>query len=296
MQDYTGELAALLTAALWTITALAFEQASKRVGSLTVNLIRLFLAFIFYCILSLVRGNPVLPLSADTYSWVWLSVSALIGFVIGDFCLFKSYELIGSRIASLLMALAPPMAAIFAWFVLSEGFSLMNTVGMTLTILGIGLVIMDRPGGKVKLKFKISGVLYGLGGAAGQAIGLVFSKLGMKDLDPFTASHIRVIAGFLSFLILFAIFNKWKNLKPLFKGFKNIGYITIGSFFGPFLGVSFSLMAVKHTTAGIASTIMAIVPVLIIPPTILLYKERITWREIIGAFVAVGGVAVFFIT
>jgi len=295
LQTHTGEFAALATAALWTITALAFEQASKRVGSLAVNLVRLLLALIFFSILNLLRGEPIFPQGVSQHSWFWLSISALIGFVFGDYCLFQAYARIGSRIASLMMALAPPLAAIFGWIILNESFSLLNSAGMLLTLLGIILVILERPHKQIKARYNMIGILFGLGGAVGQAIGLVFSKFGMGDLDPFVASQIRVIAGLAGFVILFTIFNRWHKLKPVFGSIKSIGFISMGSFFGPFLGVSFSLLSVKHTSTGIASTIMAIVPVLIIPPAILLLKEKVSFKEIIGACMAVGGVALFFI-
>ena len=72
-------------------------------------------------------------------------------------------------------------------------------------------------------------------------------------------------------------------------------FIIIGAFFGPFIGVYLSLLAVKYTTVGIASTIMAVIPVMIIPAAILLYKEKVTLKEVIGAFITVGGVVLFFV-
>jgi len=47
MENYLGEIAGLLTAVFWTVTSLAFESAGKKVGSLSVNLIRLVMAFFF---------------------------------------------------------------------------------------------------------------------------------------------------------------------------------------------------------------------------------------------------------
>jgi len=74
-----------------------------------------------------------------------------------------------------------------------------------------------------------------------------------------------------------------------------MGRIGIGAFFGPFLGVSFSLLAVKYTTTGIASTLMALTPVMIILPARYIFKEKITTKEVVGAFIAVAGVVVFFV-
>ena len=167
---------------------------------------------------------------------------------------------------------------------------------MMITLAGIVVVILRKPGKKLMLHYSRQGVLYGIGGATGQAVGLVFSKLGMGEADPFAASQVRVIAGIAGYLILFTILNRWKKLVPAFSNAGNFSFIAIGSFFGPFLGVSFSLMAIKFTTTGIASTIMAIVPVLIIAPSIWIFKERISWRDLLGAIIAVGGVAIFFLS
>jgi len=295
MGQHTGEFAALITAFLWTITALSFEQASKQVGSLAVNLIRLVLAFILYSIFLWIRdGQPFDP-SISKDGKLWLAVSGLVGFVLGDYCLFKAYILIGSRVSNLLMALAPPLAAFFGFMVINETLALLGLIGMLITLSGIVLVILRKPGKKFTLQYSKNGVLYGLGAAAGQAVGLVFSKLGMGDADPFAASQIRVIAGIGGYLLLFTVLNRWKKLIPAFTSLRNFGFIAVGSFFGPFLGVSFSLMAVKFTTTGIASTIMAIVPVLIIAPSVWIFKEKIGWRDLLGAVIAVSGVALFFI-
>ena len=295
MGNHTGEFAALATALLWTVTALSFEKAAKRIGSLAVNILRLSLALAFYCILSLFRNGNLFPAHIDAHGWIWLSVSGIIGFVLGDYCLFSAYAMIGSRISNLLMALAPPLATLFGWMIVGEKFSLRGLLGMSITLAGIILVVLRRPGNKFNFHYSAKGLLFGLGAAAGQAIGLVFSKFGMRDADPFASSQIRVISGTIGFVALFAILNKWSLLKPAFNRPSTLGFVSAGSFFGPFLGVSFSLMAIKYTTTGIASTIMALVPVLLIPPAIILMKEKVSWREILGSAIAVCGVALFFI-
>jgi drug/metabolite transporter (DMT)-like permease len=104
-----------------------------------------------------------------------------------------------------------------------------------------------------------------------------------------------LVAGLAGFIIIVTILGRWTGVRSALSNRAGLKAILIGSFFGPFLGVSFSLIAVKHTAAGIASTLMAIVPVLIIPPAILLYKQKVTIWEVAGAVLSVGGVALFFI-
>lgn len=302
---HLGEFAALLVAVFWTITALSFASASRSIGSLQVNWLRLVFAFFFLGFLLLFRTCSFFPVENTATSWLWLSLSGLIGFVIGDFCLFLSYEYISARISMLVMALAPPIAAITGYFILGESFTGMNLVGMIITLFGIAIVVLDKPAvdeddlNKPKQLFKsvhsVKGLLLAFGGAAGQGVGLVLSKLGMQQFDPFASTQIRIITGIIGFTLIILFAGRVGNLRKALKNKPAIGLVTLGAIFGPFLGVSLSLLAVQHTSTGIASTIMAIVPVLIIAPSVYLFKETVNKREIIGAVLAVSGVALFFI-
>jgi drug/metabolite transporter (DMT)-like permease len=292
-----GEILALLTAVFWTITALAFESASIKVGSLAVNIIRLFFGLLFLSLFTWIRQGQFFPVGASGENWLWLSVSGIIGLVLGDLFLFKSYTLIGSRFAMLIMALVPPITAIFGFLLLGERINLLSYGGMFLTILGIAMAILGRKKESKGLKLKLSplGLLYAVGGAIGQALGLVFSKMGMEDYDPFAATQIRIIAGFAGFAIIAGVMHRWKMIFASLKNVAAMKGIVIGSFFGPFLGVSFSLWAILYTETGIASTIMSIVPILILPAAVLLFRQKVTWSEAIGAIISVAGVALFFI-
>jgi drug/metabolite transporter (DMT)-like permease len=295
--NYYGELAALATAVFWTVTALSFEVASKRVGSLTVNMIRLTLAFIILFFFTwIIRGHP-LPLDAGRDAWLWLSLSGLVGFVLGDYFLFHSYELISSRIAMLVMTLVPPITALIGWLFLSEKMTGLHLLGMFLVVGGVAIAIFSRPagGGKLRLSYPLRGIIFALGGAVGQAVGLVMSKHGMQDYNAFAATQIRIIAGIAGFGLIILMLRKSHLVRKAMSDRKSMRPILLGSFFGPFLGVSFSLLAVKYTETGIASTLMSIVPILIIAPSVLIFKEKFTWLEIIGAFISVGGVVLMFL-
>ena len=295
--NHQGEFAALLTAFFWTITALSFETAAKKIGSLSVNIIRLVIGFAFLTIFTSFYRGLALPADASLHNWIWLTMSGLIGFVLGDLFLFKSYMLIGSRFSMLIMTLVPPITTFFSWLMIGEKLKILHFGGMALTFAGITMAVFSRSGRGEKLSLKLDprGILFAFGGAIGQALGLVLSKIGMVDYDPFAATQIRVIAGIAGFSVLATIMARWGSVVNATRNTKGLLYTTLGAFFGPFLGVSFSLISVRYTEAGIASTIMALVPVLIIPPAIILYKERVTWAEVTGAILSICGVAVFFI-
>jgi len=302
MEQYYGELAALLTAFFWTVTALAFESASRKVGSLSVNLLRLGTAFIFLSVYALISRGKAFPVDAGTHQWVWLSLSGLVGFVLGDLFLFQSYVVIGSRISMLIMSLAPPMAAIIGWITMGETLTLKQAIAMAVVLAGIVLVVLERQsadengnGKRVRFSYPVGGILLAFGGALGQAGGLVLSKFGMAGYDVIPSVQIRVITGIVGFTLFFAFSNKWKNLSEALRNGKAMKRLLIGAFFGPFLGVSFSLLAVKYTSTGVASALMSIVPVLIIAPAVVVFKEKITAKELVGAVITVVGVALFFL-
>ena len=304
LESHFGELIALLTAICWTVTALVFQQATRRAGSLSVNILRLLIAFVIFMVVSIFFRGSFFPSGASQFNWVWLSLSGIIGLVFGDYFLFKSYEYISARISMLVFSLSPPFAAIISWFALGETMSLKAIFAMMITLFGIVLVVTnkkkydDKKDGKknnLQFSFPIKGLLFAFIGTIGQSTGLVLSKYGIENYDVFAATQIRIIAGTIGFIILISVVKRWPKVKAAATDAKAMKFIGIGAFFGPFIGVYLSFLAITYTTIGIASTIMAIIPVLIIPPAIFLYKEKVTLKEFIGALISVGGVALFFV-
>lgn len=298
--QHLGEIYGLITAIFWTATSVSFEIASKKFGSLTVNLIRLTLAFVLLSVFCYFTRGLFFPSDASLHNWIWLALSGIVGFVIGDFMLFKAYSIIGARVSQVVMALSPAVAALSGWIIMGKFMSLLAFIGMTITTAGIIIVILTRHkdengSKKIKMKYPIAGILFAFGGAVGQGVGLVLSKYGMQDYNAFAASQIRVLTGAVGFGFIFLIGNRWHRIKETVHAKKESLALIIGTFFGPFLGVSFSLLSVQKTSPGIAQTLMSIVPIIIIPFSHFMFKEKITLKEIIGAIISFIGITLFFI-
>ena len=287
----TGELAALGTALCWTITVISFEAAGKRVGALSVNIIRLFLGLLFLSLYSMITRGVPLPLDATGHQWFWLGLSGVTGFVIGDLFLFRAFILIGGRITMVIYALVPPVTALAGWFLLGETLTLKQWLGITLTVTGICMVILIKKKSRMKLAHPMKGILFAAGGTLGQAAGLVLSKHGLEGYDAFAATQIRIIAAIAAFALIVPIAGLTGSIKAALNNSRAMGLTSLGAFFGPFLGVSLSLVAVSLIEVGVASTIMAMVPVFIIFPEVLFMGKRLRPLEVAGAVVAVAGVA-----
>lgn len=296
-QSHFGEIAALASALCWTITAVAFETAGKKVGSISVNLIRLVIGFILISTFNFFTRGMILPIDASSSTWFLLTISGIIGFVIGDLFLFQAYVEVGSRISMLIMSTVPPITAITGYIIMNEKLSALGMLGMIITIIGIALVILTKnpDDKKVILSHPLKGLIYAFIGALGQAFGLVFSKLGMGSYNPFAATQIRIIAAIIGFSIVITVTKKWTKVFLAIKDSEAMKHISIGSVFGPFVGVSLSLLAVQYAPTGIVSTITSITPILIIPLSIFVFKEKILPKEILGAIITLVGISLLFI-
>lgn len=309
--NHLGEIISLGVAVSWTITAWFAAKASQRVGAMVTNVLRLVLAAVFLGIILWVTIGHPYPVYADKNTWLWLGLSALVGYVFGDYCLFNCYLYIGPRFGQLLMTLAPPMAAVAGWIMLGETLGWKAILAMGVTLLGIAISILSRDGGHhFKLDLPLKGVLLGIGAGIGQGVGLVLSKIGMQYYEaaipagapsmmegmlPFASTMMRAIVGGIGFFAILLLQKDFGKLKSAVKDPVAMRYASIITLFGPVLGVSLSLMAVRYANAGIASTLMALTPVIIIFPEVLIEKKRIRFKEIVGLAVTIAGVALFFL-
>ena len=291
-QSHIGEFAGLGVSVCWTMSALFFEKAGHKIGSLSVNFIRLLFAIGFLGITTFISKGIFIPTDATGYQWFWLGLSGFIGFFLGDMLLFQSYMVIGSRTAALIMSLAPMITAIIGWYFLDEILAPKSIIAIIVSISGIIIAISNR---KMKLNIPFKGFLLAFGGALGQAIGLILSKKGMGHYDPVSATQIRAIFGLISFGILITVLRRWPKIQQAFSHTSAMKSVTVGAIFGPFIGVALGLFAIQQTKTGIASTLMALVPIFIIVPSAIMFKEKIKPQQVIGAIISIAGATMFFL-
>jgi drug/metabolite transporter (DMT)-like permease len=296
--NFIGEIAGLATSVFFAITAIIFSRSSQMVGSQVTNRIRLLFALIYLVILNLILFREPLPFSADSSRWMWLGLSGVIGLALGDAFLFQSYVAVGARLGSLLLALAPIFGSIIAWIFFHETLTPLQILGVVLALAGIAWVVMsheapaDTPHGHTQ-----RGVFFGVMAGLGQAVGLVLSKQGMTgSFSPFQANAIRMLAAAI-FIWLWAMVEKQAGttIKTIRKQPKALQLIAIGAVVGPVLGVSASLLAIQHAEIGVASTLMALPPVIVLPISYFVFKEKVGWQGAAGTLLAIVGVAVLFL-
>jgi len=293
---FLGETCSLLTAVCWSASSVLFAAATKRLGSVRVNTARLVLA-IFYLVLTILLFN--IPLAVSKRQFLYLGASGLMGLALGDSFLFRAFREIGARMSMLIMSTAPAIGAVLAYIFLGEELSGWGILGILVTLTGVAIVVMERREGAIaRGAVSWNGVLFGFLGAAGQGCGLIFAKNAFNEgeINGFAATFIRILVS-LCVLIPFALATQGgRSTVAAFAGDrKGLLLTAAGSVAGPFAGITLSLVAVANTSVGVAATLMATVPVMMLPLTSVVYRERLTWKTVAGAVLAVGGVAVLFL-
>lgn len=297
LNNYVGEIAALTTSVLWSFGSIFFTISSRAVGSVLVNRVRLLYATILLAGSHVLFYGQMLPVHAEPFQWWWLGLSGFIGLVLGDAMLFQAFVVIGTRLTMLLLSLVPIISSLFAWILLGEILKPIQVFAIFLTVGGIIFVVLEKNNSGHPRKTYLLGILLGLGGAAGQALGLITAKKGLVgDFPGLSANLIRMLTAMSCTWFIAAIRGR---------SIMNINFLTNktarwsilgGAIFGPFFGVWLVMISIKHAHIGIASTLQALPPIFLIPLTHWIFKEKITMQSVIGTAVAMTGVALIFLT
>ncbi|MEJ5312937.1 DMT family transporter [Anaerolinea thermophila] len=293
-----GEIAALLTSVFWAFSSIIHTFAGRRVGPGVLNRARLLFAVIWILLTHWILQGTPFPFHATPERWFWLGLSGVVGLVLGDWFLFYSYVTIGARMGTLIMASVPMLSAVLAWIFLGETLTPAEIFGMVLVVAGISMVILDRTNGNTHLPRRAYwlGVLAGFGGALGQAGNLILAKPGLAgDFPSISGVAIRMVTAT---VVLWGITFIKKEVRPTLDALKDrraLGLILLGSMIGPFAGVWLSMVAIQNTLVGIASTLMALSPVILLPLSRWFFHESISWRAIAGTFICMAGTAALFL-
>ncbi len=307
-ENYGGELAALATAVLWATCTILFTLGSRRIGAAVVNLTRLAFAFCFVSGFHLYSTGSIYPFQTEPWRFGVLALSSFLGLVIGDGALFYAFLRIGPQLAMLVMTLVPVISASFAWFCFGETILPIEFVGIAITVGAIGWVVSEpREAYKAYRSSKGDssqtdlgdGKLVGVGlaivGALGQTANLIVTKYALVDgYSELSATEVRV---FVSVVILAGWATVRGNLFRTLAKLTDVRAVlctALGAFVGPFLGIWFSYIAIQNTRIGIAATIMATPPLLLIPLSAMFLHERITIRGFMGTVLAIVGVGILF--
>jgi drug/metabolite transporter (DMT)-like permease len=292
--QHVGELASLATAVLWTFSAVAWTSAGKHIGALAVSFLRLLLAIGMFTAYGYWHRGLAWPSDASPRVWQVLGASGFLGFFVSDLCLFKAFLLIGPRRALLVTSLTPPLAVLISWVWFDAGLGPQAWLAMAVTLAGVLWVVLEQrdgeehPHGRKQLRY---GLFLAGTATAVQALGTVMAKDGIAGYDPAASAFIRVLGALVGYVLLITLLGRWRPMLAASRQPKPMLMLLGGAVVGPFLGVTTYMLALQNCHVGVVTTILATIPVMILPFSVFLYGERVSVRAIGGALVAAIGVA-----
>lgn len=302
--DHLGELAALGTSLCFSFSSLLFTFGGREVGAFLTNRARLFFALIFVIVLHFLSFGVFFPVSAAPERWFWLALSGGVGFAFGDACLFQAFVRVGPRLSSLIMSFAPALSVLLAWIVLGEALKAQDLLIIAVIIGGIAWVVSERPKRAADVQAEhrdtrqhLIGLLWAFGGAAGQAVGVIFTKIGLgNDVPALSGTLIRLVSAFvIVWALSFVRGNFVSSLTTLREHPRATRAIVLGAFIGPVVGVWLTLVAVQRAPVGIASTLSSLTPIFLLPVSYVLLRERFSRRAIAGTLIVIAATALLFL-
>lgn len=290
-----GEFFALFTAVSWTFSSLTFGKISKEYDTQVANFLRVTIGTImvgFVCLFG--SRHLFLPTDVTWENLKIISLSGFIGMFLGDLFLFKAYNMIGARVTMLIMALSPIIVSIIDFLFLGVTLYPIQIFAILITCLGIILVIFKTEDKKISLGFSVKGLFYAFLATLGQSLGVILTKLGSTTYDSLATSQIRLGVAIFFFGAVVLYEGKARETIKMITSKKALSLLLVGTFFSVF-GIAALIEAFKSANASIASTISSTSPIIMIPCSILFYKEKIRKNEIIGAIISVVGLSIFFL-
>lgn len=295
---YLGEIAALSTAVCWSLTALFFSFSGRRIGPLVVSQSRLLFALVMIAATHWITLGTLWP-TAEPFRWGWLGLSSFLGLVVGDTLLFYAYATLGPRLSMLLMSLVPIINTAAGWILFDERMAGWELPGVFLTVFGIAWVVTEKRGGKITVPDKQYGIglLCGIGGATGQAANLITARYGLVGgYSTLSATLIRIFVAVIFLWAWTAWRGKTRSFIRQWRDRPALKAMIAGTVVGPFLGIWFSLIAIQNAPLGIASTLMALPPVLLIPLEAIIERKPASPRSVLGTLTTLAGVALILLT
>lgn len=276
----------------------------RRVNPTSVAVVRLVFAVGALAAIHAVVFGTLWPVNIPSRAFWVLCLSGVAGAALGDLCYFHSLNLIGPRLTMTIASLAPVIAALLVLLPpLRERMTWPQVAGMLVAVGGVAWVVSERRGREAWPTTPRSfrrGVALGLLSALFQAVGFVGSRLGMNafsaaPVPPFSASLVRVAAACVGCWFVVACSGRARATLTPFRSRSNLVWLLLGVAAGPVVGIWLSMVALQGAATGVASTLISMSPLALIPFTWAAYGERPTWGRVLATAVALSGIALMMI-
>ena len=290
-----GQIMALCAALLSAAGTSLYNKMGEKLTSDMIGYVRMFLAVPMSLILVFIFDRQ-LPTG---YPWQTYAVafgSGFVGYFLCDYFMFRAIVGLGARETSVIMTLNPVITAIMSLFIFGEVLSSMQVFGMSVTVIGVSLMVVGSKGasGKDRSISLKAGILCAAAGAVLQSVADVMAKSALESLPSVSTNLLRLTGGLVAWIV-FGFFKR-RDYSKQFKAFRDWRYIIMivcASAAGPVFAMTLSIGAMELIPVGVVKSLVQTSPLFLIPIDIF-RKKKISVLSVIGTLVSVAGVVLLF--
>lgn len=296
-----GELAALAAAACWAFASVLWARLGQTWDVFALNFLKCGFAAAALAGTLWFLGGVAWPVGLSTRDLFWLGFSGIAGLTLGDSAYFGALKRIGPRRSLLIWAMSPGLSALLAWPVLGEPIDARMLVGMTVTLAGVLWVLNERTapdapdGGAIDRRTFLIGVGLATIALLGQSSSNVLQKYAGVEAGALGLSVIRLSIATLGLGVWLGATGRVAAAVAPMRQVRSRHLLLLATLVGTYSGIWLSAYGLLHADVGVASTLNATSPIFVLPFAVYLGGERLSGRAVVGAFIAVAGVAVFFL-
>jgi drug/metabolite transporter (DMT)-like permease len=281
-----GEILSIAAALMWAASTVFSAKALEETDPFTTNALKALFSSILMFFITLALGVDRGFSYPSIQGLFFVIMAAIIGYGIGDTCLFKSITLIGVSRAYTIAYTSPLFVLLLSAIFLGEPIYPNYLIGTVIIIAGIVLASTGKGDGGLR---NSTGLLASFAAALLWAIGTIFVAMGLREVDVISANTFRY--PFL-FLFLFSFSQPWK--KKLNLNRRNVALMAVSGALGMVIGGLAFLLSVQMSGAAKATSLSSSSPVWASLMSVLFLKEKLSWKLILSSVVVVVGI--YFLT
>lgn len=282
-----GILAALGSAASWSIGAVLFKELGESLSSFAMTLVKGAVSVLLLGVLTVLFGGYA---NIGREAYLYLILSGVLGIALSDTFFFSALKEVSPQTITLLFTFGQVVTVLLAVLLLGETLPLQGWAGIALIITGITIGMFS--GGTEKGTSSLRGITLGLISILLMSFSVILTKKGLAEVSTLYATFIRMFSGTMGMLLvgittrrLGSWVTPFRDTRLMLKFALSVCVITLGGFW-------LAIVAFKYTTVAVANSLISTEPIFVLPVAAFLLKEKVTLQAVIGAVVATVGVIV----
>lgn len=278
-----GELFSIVAAFLWAGSTIVAAKTLKRVSPLTANAVRTSSASISMLFVASVMGGLTDLFRSDLYGSLMVIGAALVGFGLGDTCLYWSIGLVGVSRSYMIGYSYPFFVMAFATLLLGETLLPKHLIGSALVFAGIAIVFADR-GVKLEKEGRKKGLALAIVTAVLWSIGTTLVATGLRTVSIIQANTMR-------FPLLGLVLIAASRLQPRRSNLdrRSLILLVLSGLLGMTLAGVIFLFSIQLIGVSKAAPLSSSSPVWATLMSSIFLKEKISLRIIMSTLVVVAG-------